>query len=48
MQHLPETELTDHNMELEFGKLVVEETGKNLKDTRGNLWNLMIHAVVNQ
>jgi hypothetical protein len=32
-------------MGLDFGKLVVG-TGKNLKGTHGNLWNLETRAVV--
>jgi hypothetical protein len=36
----------DGYMGLDFGKLVVVGTGKNLKGTHGNLWNLETRAVV--
>jgi len=46
VEHLPECILMGGYMGLDFGKLVVVGTGKNLKGTHGNLWNLETRAVV--
>jgi len=46
VEHLPECTLMGGYMGLDFGKLVVVGTGKNLKGTHGNLWNLETRAVV--